>query len=140
MTFEAQRKSMLCFLKIDFSLMRCYLFHLSVAVATRIAHTLCCRPSHFLLSNFQISPDSFKRLRCCRCCCRGASARLIFTLIAQSPCHLKKKQINVEKKQAATMALPQCFFSTISSKHLSRRLPCDYVPISCLWFCVPHHK
>lgn len=106
------------FLKIDISVMRCSLTHLSVAVATRIAHTPRCRPSHFLLSNFQISPDSFKRLRCCCCCCRGAAARLMFTLIAQSPWHLKTKQINVEKKQAkqhrkkATMAMPQCFFST----------------------------
>lgn len=51
---------------------------------------------------------------------RGAAAWLMFTLIAQSPWHLKTKQINVEKKQAkqhrkkATMAMPQCFFSTIS--------------------------
>lgn len=139
MTFEAQRKSMLCFLKIDFSLMRCYLFHLSALPLPRALHIRSV-VGH-LISCYRISkfpPTASKGSSSSGC--RGASARLMFTLIAQSPCHLKKKQINVEKKQAATMALPQCFFSTISSKHLSRRLPCDYVPISCLWFCVPHHK
>lgn len=148
LTFEPTRISMLYFL-VNWFQPQPQPYRSLICCLARIAHTpRSCRPSHFLLSNFQISPDSFKRLRCANIIVSWA--RLMFTLIAQSPWHLEKKQINVEKKQAelgnqkerkkeSNVANASMFLQYTPSTP-SACLSCDYVPISCLWFCVPHDK
>lgn len=120
-----------------------------ISCLARIAHTpRSCRPSHFLLSNFQISPDSFKRLRCANIIVsrRVSCSRWLHKALGiwrRNKLMLKRNKQSWGTRKKATLPMPQCFYSTLPplpSSIPSACLSCDYVPISCLWFCVPHDK